>query len=89
MPDLASPAMPFIHGPRLPSIEKRDIPARIKEELERLQEPGLIGFDDDQIIAAGIEHLLTEITLTETDSQCSLPGEDPAPWQRRQASSPV
>jgi len=57
--------MAFVHGARLSSIHQLDLPFRVEQEADGVEELGLIGFDTHQVIATGIEHLLAEIALTD------------------------
>jgi len=72
--NLARASMAFVHGARLSSIHQLDLPFRVEQEADGVEELGLIGFDTHQVIATGIEHLLAEIALTEE----RIPGEHAA-----------
>ena len=74
MADLPLPPMPFVDVFGLPSINPGHIPAGIEEEGKRGGQRGLIGFDRQEIVPAGVEDLLTEVPLTEQ----GVPGQHPA-----------
>lgn len=69
MAHVVAPPMPAVDGPGLAPVQQREgmvVRGRIEQEADIVLQGGLVLLNQEDIVAAGIKHLLTKVKIAES-----------------------